>query len=291
MMDESTKLGTKGMRLSQTTRSMYESMKEAAGGTDDTFVEQLLHIAKLHDIEQKQPEFSNEVKELQKYFSRFLTVYIRMMEKCEDEINTSEERVSEKLSEYQSEKEVLQHDIDDLKRALLKKEQELNASNLAFTELETKYKQLEKNMKTIEDLNRYTMDKLRHTEARELELSDAEKTIEELKRELLVIREKNEEVLIHQKETESELRKEAEELQRKLERTILDHNGIISRLNEDHDKSLHHLRKELEMEAREKILQEKIMWQEKTNSLLNQMTEEHANKIAEIVDKFQDGVR
>lgn len=62
-------------------------------------------------------------------------------------------------------------------------------------------------------------------------------------------------------------------------------------MNEDHDKSLHHLRKELEMEAREKILQEKIMWQEKTNSLLNQMTEEHANKIAEIVDKFQDGVR
>ncbi|WP_240416732.1 histone-lysine N-methyltransferase, H3 lysine-79 [Paenibacillus periandrae] len=289
--DKGTDGKTKGMRLSTTTRLMYEAMKAAAGGTDDTFIDHLLQISKLYDLQKTSPEFAEELKELQKYMSRLSSVYIRMREKGLDAVEEVKEKLLEEEVRMSQEMESLRMDLTVLQKKFSQKEEELTEAYSTNNDLHTKLIQFEKTSQALEEIRHLTGEKVAQLEKRVEDLNQAETDAAEMKLQLQEAqRIKNEELAKH-KEVERVLRLQLEEQQKENDRRIKDTEAAAEQKEKEHVRALEVLKKETEMEAKEAFLKEKSLWQENMSKMMNQLSEQHANNMAEILEKIQGSQR
>ncbi|CCC86188.1 histone-lysine N-methyltransferase, H3 lysine-79 (plasmid) [Paenibacillus polymyxa M1] len=278
---------TKGMRLSPSTRDLYETMKKAAGGTDDTFIEHLLHITKLHDLQKTDPEFAEELKELQKYLSRFSSVYIRMRERGVDALEETKERSLEAIGRLEQDLMNIQLELAELQKLLAQKDEQLAVSLQSNSDLISKMEQLEKTTKTVEELNRLTNEKLEQKEKRINELLHAEKDVADMKEQLKTAKEEHKRERAEFKEAERELKNQLEQSQRENDRQQLENKESILQIKKEFERATEVLIKEKDMEVKEAEFRVKSEWQEKLSELKNELSEKHANRIAELLEKFQ----
>jgi len=277
----------KGMRLSNTTRNLYELMKQEVGGTDDTFIDHLLQIAKLHDMQISDPEFADELKELQKYLSRFSSVYIRMRERGADALEEAKKRSQETIERLEQDLVNIQLDLSNLQKRLTQREEELTTSYVTNGDLRTKMEQFEKTSKTFEDLVRLTNEKVEQKEKRIEELLGAEVAASEMKAQLEDVKKSSENELLAQKEVENELRRQLVEVQKEYDRRLKDAEDAAARMQKEHERALEVLKKEKEMETKEALLLERSEWQDRMTEMRTQLTDQHANKVAEMAERLQ----
>lgn len=278
---------TKGMRLSPSTRALYETMKEAAGGTDDTFIEHLLHITKLHDLQKTDPEFEEELKDLQKYLSRFSSVYIRMRERGADALEETKERSLEAIGRLEQDLMNIQLELAELQKRLAQKDEELANTLQINSDLSSKMEQLDKTTKTVEELNRLTNEKLEQKEKRIDELLLAEKDVIEMKERLQIAKQEHELERAEHKAAEIEFKRQLEEKQREIDRLQLENKEGILQLKKEFERETEVIIKEKDMEIKEAEFRVKSEWQEKLSELKNELSEKHSNRIAELIEKFQ----
>lgn len=278
---------TKGMRLSPETRRLYDEMKAVAGGTDDTFIDQLLQISKLHDLKMTQPEFAEELKELQKHLTRLSSVFVRLRERGADALEEVKERTSEEVGRLEQELSNYRTEYSNMQKHLTQKEEELAAAHQASLDLRTKVLQLEKAAKTLEELNQLTKDKLVLRDARIAELEHAERDAAAMAEQLQNLTQSFEQERSVLKAAEKELRQQIEVNQKEFDRKLMEADAAAARTQQEHKRALEALTKEKDMEAREAVLQKQSEWQEKLAETKNELNEQYAIKLAELVERLQ----
>lgn len=278
---------TKGMRLSSSTRALYESMKEAAGVTDDSFIDHLLHILKLYELQQSEPEFESELKELQKYMNRISTVFIRMREKETDALEEVKDESRQHISHLEQVVNSLKDDLSNLQKQLATKEKELKELNVLNGDLKSKLEQSEKAIQTSESLNRLTNEKIEVLQKRVNDLEQAEEKLNYLESRLEEVQHTHTQKLASYKEQEVTLRKQILDLQRQNELLIQEATEVAEQKRKEYERDIEAIRKEMRMEAKENFLREKAEWQENMDQRINQISEQYTMRIAAILERLQ----
>ncbi|OMF64421.1 hypothetical protein [Paenibacillus glucanolyticus] len=275
---------TKGMRLSPSTRTMYDQMKAAAGGTDDAFIASLLQLSKLKDLQETEPGFAAELKELQKYLNRISSSFIRVMERGSDSLTEQKKESQDELQRLERVITSLKDEKNAQQKKLSIKDQELMELNEECDELRSKMVQYEKTIQAIEELNKLTNENNSKLQARVEELIDAEQKVIELKQQMHDLKENYDREIVNLKEVEKELRVRIEGISSEAKR---DKEELIQRYNDlqkEHKRNIEHIKKETEMEAREKIFKEKLELQK----AMDQLRERHSETIEELLRKMQE---
>jgi DNA repair exonuclease SbcCD ATPase subunit len=278
--DESTKV--KGFRLKPDTRRVYEAMRDASKSTDDEFLERLLHVAKVWEVQQSKPEFEEDVKDLQRYMGRLTTLFIRVLERGSDAVE--EEKKNTETLLMQKDEDL--HGLSETITTILKREQEreilLAQLQKDKAELQDKYDQLIKGTKTMDEL----LDALRGETVRlkeELDVAQSKaSSFDELKERFSELEQSSKEEL-------NAAQRRAIESEQQMDRAREDHEKEVKKLHAELS-SLHEKHKEdLEIQAKEKDIekrQEIVHIREEHQSKIMHLTEEYNAKTRELYERL-----
>lgn len=138
--------------------------------------------------------------------------------------------------------------------------------------------QLEKSSKAVEESFRLTTEKMEMLQGKIHELQGAEKAAAEAKEQIQEMKLAHANVLASKKEEEARLTQSLTDLQKELDRRQKQFYDEMVRLKKDHTRELDLIRKDLEMKAKEE-----------SQLRINHINEQHAEKMAELIDRMHHG--
>lgn len=274
---------SKSFKMDTNLKNIVNERIEKSGMEGAEWLESLMALEVIHRIKDDEPAIEQDLKDLEKFMNRIYHILIRVYQRGSDAIEELKENSLEEASRVAEELEHLRFELSMAHKNLNQKEEELGASYTKNSELRQKLEQSEKTSKTIEELNRLTNEKVEQLQIRIEELLNAERAAEELKEQVVELRQSHAQEISLKKEEEANLLQQLTDLQKESDRQQKDADEIIARLQNDHEREKEILKKDMEMKAREEILNLKSECQEK----INQISEQHATKVAILVDKLQ----
>ncbi|MEK3987906.1 hypothetical protein MHB77_31780 [Paenibacillus sp. FSL K6-3166] len=280
-------MATKGIKMSEEALEVVNSRIEASGMDAGEWLESLMALEVIKEIQKHDPAVEYDLKDLEKHMNRVYHILIRIYQRGADSVEEIKLNSLEDTSNLSQELESLRVEFSHIQKRLSQKEEELIEASATQIDLRTKMDLLEKTATTLEELNRLNNDKLKELKAKIDEQLHIEQEAIKVKNELVEQRKSYEQELQMQKEEVIRIRKENEELEKDNNMKKIEHDSKIDQLMKAHERELEILKKEMEMTAKETLLKEKSLWQENSNLKIDQLTKEHMHSMTELIKKFQ----
>ncbi|MEK5183269.1 histone-lysine N-methyltransferase, H3 lysine-79 [Paenibacillus sp. FSL P4-0288] len=273
----------KSFKMDSDLKSLVNDRIEKSGMEGAEWLESLMALEVIHRIRKDDPTVEHDLKDMEKFMNRIYHILIRVYQRGADAVDEIKETSIEAASLVAAELEGLRIELSSVQKSLKQKEEELDASYSTNIELRQKMEQFEKTAKTIEELNRLTKEKVEELQKRNDSLLDSEKAAAEMKDQLAELKQFYVQEMASQKEAEAKLIQQLTDLQKDSDRRQKEVDETIAKILKEHEREKEILKKEMEMKAREELLNVKSKWQDK----INQISEMHSDKMAELVDKLQ----
>ncbi|MEK5357875.1 histone-lysine N-methyltransferase, H3 lysine-79 [Paenibacillus sp. FSL L8-0709] len=273
----------KSFKMDSDLKSLVNDRIEKSGMEGAEWLESLMALEVIHRISKDDPTVQHDLKDLEKFMNRIYHIMIRVYQRGADAVDEIKETSIEAASLVAAELEGLRIELSSVQKSLKQKEEELSTSYSTNIELRQKMEQFEKTAKTIEELNRLTKEKVDELQKRNDSLLDAEKAAAEMKDQLAELKQYYAQEMATQKEAETKLIQQLTDLQKDSDRRQKEVDETIAKILKEHEREKEILKKEMEMKAREELLNVKSKWQDK----VNEISEMHSGKMAELVDKLQ----
>lgn len=274
---------SKSFKMDTNLKNVVNERIEKSGMEGAEWLESLMALEVIHQIRKEDPAVEHDLKDLEKFMNRIFYILIRVYQRGADALDELKERSSEEASQVATELENLRYEQSILQKNLKQKEEELVNSSLINSELRQKMEQLEKTSNTVEELNRLTNEKVEQLKNRIEEIQHAEIAAVGMKEQLVELRQKHVQEITMKKEVEERLLKQLDDLQNECDRQVKESSDRMIRLKEEHEREKEILKQDMEMKLREELLNMKSNYLDKVNEL----SEQHASKMAELVDKQQ----
>lgn len=272
----------KSFKMDSELKNLINDRIEKSGMEGAEWLESLMALEVIHRIRKDDPTVEHDLKDLEKFMNRIYHILIRVYQRGADAVDEIKESSIEESSRVAAELEELRIELSTTQKILRQKEEELNTSYSTNIDLRQKMEQFEKTSKTIEELNRLTNEKVQELQKRNEALLNAEETVKVLENQLVELKQSHAQELAIQKEVETKLLMQLSGLQLENERLKKEMDETIIRLQKEHEREKEVIKKEMEMKSREEVLNLKSEWQEKINNI----TEQHAGKMAALADKI-----
>ncbi|OPA77718.1 hypothetical protein BVG16_14865 [Paenibacillus selenitireducens] len=277
----------KSIKMESELKSLVNERIEKSGMEGAEWLESLMALEIIHTIRNSDSAVENDLKDLEKYMNRVYHLLIRVYQRGADAVDEMKEQSMEEVAQASQKVETVRVELSQAQKRLTQKEEELAISNRITSELHEKMQQYEKTAKAAEEINRLTQEKVVQLTKTIEELHKIEADAVAMKSEALDFKRLSDEELAKQKEIEKELRREIEQQHKQNERLLKEAEEAVLRMQKEHDRAYEVVIKEKEIEYKELLLREKIDWQEQMTQMRNQLTEQHANTMAEWVGRMQ----
>jgi hypothetical protein len=277
----------KSIKMESELKSLVNERIEKSGMEGAEWLESLMALEIIHTIRNSDSAVENDLKDLEKYMNRIYHLLIRVYQRGADAVDEMKEQSMEEVAQASQKVETVRVELSQAQKRLTQKEEELAISNRITSELHEKMQQYEKTAKAAEEINRLTQEKVVQLTKTIEELHKIEADAVAMKSEALDIKRLSDEELAKQKEIEKELRREIEQQHKQNERLLKEAEETVLHMQKEHDRAYEVVIKEKEIEYKELLLREKIDWQEQMTQMRNQLTEQHANTMAEWVGRMQ----
>ncbi|MCR8645399.1 hypothetical protein NV379_22435 [Paenibacillus sp. N1-5-1-14] len=276
-------MAIKGIKMSDESLEIVNKRIEASGMDAGEWLESLMAIESIKEIKKHNTPIESDLEDFEKHMNRVYHILIRLYQRGADALEEVKEQSLEEQARGEAKAEAIKTELSTVQKHLKQKEEELAASQLSNTEMRVKLEQLEKTTKAVEELYRLTMEKMEMLQGKLDKLQDAEKVVVETKEQMQEMNQAHAYEIAQKKEGETKLVQSLNDMQKELDRRQKQFDEELNSMKSNHVREMEVLRKDLEMKAKETLLEVK----EESQSKINQINEQNASKMAELVNMMQ----
>ncbi|MCW3793850.1 hypothetical protein OM416_19850 [Paenibacillus sp. LS1] len=286
-MDKEEKI--KGFRIEEELYKEVNKVIKVSGLKDGEWLKSVMNLSVLHDIKANDPSIENDLDELVKVFNRAYHIVIRQHQRAADRIDEVKDKNQDDTKKLEDELKTLREELAEQKKVTKKQSDELDEIRLKNQELTERISHFDQvtisNAENIQLKN----EKIENLETRVQLLIASENELSLLKEEVTVLVAKHANDMASSKEVESALRGDVEKMSQEISKLSSESIRELQRKDEDHQKELMMLEKEIMIKMRDELLTEKNLWHEKTNKAIEELNQKHNNAIKELVQSFSKG--
>lgn len=276
----------KGFRLETEFVGVVNEAIKVSGMNEGEWLKSMMNLKALHDIRKNDPSIEKDLDELVKSFNRAYHIVIRQHQRAADQIDEVKDKNQDDTKKLEDELKTLREELAEQKKVTKKQSDELDEARLKNQELTERIIHFDQvtisNAENIQLKN----EKIENLETRVQLLIASENELSLLKEEVSALVAKHANDMASSKEVESALRGDVEKMSQEISKLSSESIRELQRKDEDHQKELMMLEKEIMIKMRDELLTEKNLWHEKTNKAIEELNQKHNNAINDLLKSF-----
>lgn len=278
---------TKGIKMTEDAlKTVNKRIAESGLGDAYEWLESLMIREDVHNMLEKDPAAEHDLKDFHKHMNVIYHILIRMYQRGADTVDDIKEQTEKEKILMDGKLEELTKQLSLTQKKLHEKEEELALVQESNDLLSTNLEQVTRSLRLLEELNNFTTLENQNLKRTIEKQEDAVKVVERMKLEIDEMNSRHEEEMNNKILLLNSVSSELEQTNRKYETLELLSKEDAARKEAEHKREKELLRKEVEAEAKEYLLEEKSSWQEKMNQVINELNTQNTNNVSKLLQEI-----
>ncbi|MET1174535.1 hypothetical protein [Paenibacillus amylolyticus] len=277
---------TKGIKMTEDALKTVNERIAASGLDAYEWLESLMIREDVHNMLEKDPAAEHDLKDFHKHMNVIYHILIRMYQRGADTVDDIKEQTEKEKVLMEGKLEELTKQLSLTQKKLHEKEEELALVQESNDLLSTNLEQVTRSLRMLEELNNFTTVENQNLKRTIEKQENAVTVAEGLKLEINEMNSRHEEEMNNKILLLNSVSSELEQTNRKYENLELLSKENAARKEAEHKRDMELLRKEVEAEAKEYLLEEKLSWQEKMNQVINELNTQNTNNVSKLLQEI-----
>lgn len=277
---------TKGIKMSDDAYKIVNERIAASGKDAYGWLESLMIREEVHNMLEKDPAAEHDLKDFHKHMDVIYHILIRMYQRGADTVDDVKKQTEKEKNLMEEKLKEFEKTLSLTQKKLFEKEEELTLVQENNDQLTAKIEQVTRSLRMLEELNNFTTAENQNLKRTMEKQEDAVKVAEGLKLEINEMNTFHAEEMNKQLQLLNSVSNELEQANRKYETLQLISKEEATRKEAEYKKEMELLRKEVEAEAKEYLLEEKSSWQNKMNQMINELNTQNTNNVSKLLQEI-----